>query len=102
MRASWSLWILVAVVTCSIVASSGGQSPADRPDGVDVDRWVSISDSAGIVLTEPIVGVPVPGTDRLEIVPALRPRTGVLMVNAQDRWMRVDLELPAARAHPLH
>ena len=102
MKPSWSLWILVAVVTCAIVASSRGQSPADRPAGVDADRWVPISDSAGIALTEAIASVAIPGTERRELIPALRPRTGVLMVKAQDRWMQVELELPAARLHPLH
>ena len=99
MKASWSQWILVAVVTCSVVASSRGQSPADRPDGVDADRWVPISGSAGIVLTESMF---VPGTDPRVIVPTRGPRTGVLMVKAQGSWIRVDLELPAARLHPLH
>jgi hypothetical protein len=99
MKASWSLWILVAVVTCSVVASSRGQSPADRPGGVDTDRWVPISDSAGIVLTEAMF---VPGTDRREIIPTLRPRTGALMVKTQGRWIQVELEAPAARVHPLH
>jgi hypothetical protein len=98
MKVTWSQWILLATA-CLIVASSRGQAPADRPDGVDADRWVPISDSAGIVLTETMF---VPGTDRRELIPVPRPRTGVLMLKAQGRWMRVDLEPPAARLHPLH
>jgi hypothetical protein len=100
MRVTRSQWLLAATA-CLIVAASTAQSAADRPPGVDEASWLPISDTAGIVLKEPI-GVPVPGTDRLELIPTPRPRTGVMMVKTQGRWIRVDLELPPARAHALN
>ena len=100
MSGTRSQWF-VAATACLIVAASTAQSAADRPPRVDEASWLPISDTAGIVLKEPI-GVAVPGTDRLELIPTPRPRTGVMMVKAQGRWIRVDLELPPARAHALN
>ncbi|HEX7237663.1 MAG TPA: hypothetical protein VF405_11920 [Gammaproteobacteria bacterium] len=100
MKIARSQWLLAATA-CLIVAASTAQSAADRPPGVDEARWLPISDTAGIALTEP-VGVALPETDRLELIPTPRPRTGVMMVKTQGRWIRVDLELPPARAHALN
>jgi hypothetical protein len=99
MKGSWSLWILVAVVACAIVASSRGQS-ADRPNGVDAERWVALSATAGIVLTDGAALAVADPRGRL-IAPANRQVTGVLMVKTATGWTRVDLELHAARVQPL-
>jgi hypothetical protein len=102
MKASWSLSILVAVVAYSLIASGLGQSSADRPPGVDADRWVPISDTVGIVMRQSMTtSVPGFSPDRRMIVPGLRQGTGVLMVKVEGVWMRVDLALPEPRVQPL-
>lgn len=101
MKITRSQWILVAAA-CLIVVSSAAQSGADRPPGVDENRWVPISATAGIVLTE-VSGMPASFrlTD-LEAATPLRAGTGILMVKRAGAWMRVDLEFPQPRAQPLH
>jgi hypothetical protein len=105
MKVTRSQWLLV-VTACLIVAASHGQSAADRPPGVDEDRWIPISDVAGIVVTE--FSMPLRGTFRMNadgtattVPEALRRGTGILMVKRGSAWTRIDLELPAPRVQPL-
>jgi hypothetical protein len=103
MRVTRSQWLLVATA-CLIVAASAAQSGADRPPGADGNNWVPISDSAGILLTNP---AGIPGAIRLnvptsEVQTLIAGRgTGILMVKQGGIWMRVDLELPPPRVQPL-
>lgn len=103
MKITRSQWIVVATA-CLIVAASAAQPDADRPPGVDESRWVPLSDTAGIALTS---GIALPASVRLlgsnaEVVPqVLRSGTGILMVKSGGVWMRVDLDLPQPRVHPV-
>lgn len=97
-----SQWMLVAAA-CLIVASSAAQS-SDRPPGVDENSWVPISATAGIVLTN-VTGMPAAVRLResdVDIAVSLRAGTGILMAKYAGAWMRVDLEAPQPRVHPLH
>jgi hypothetical protein len=99
MNVTRSQWILVATA-CLIVAASSAQSGADLPPGADANSWVPISDSAGILLTNVPTLPRVPGMP--DEILRLREGTGVLMVKRGGAWMRVDLEFPQARLHPLN
>ncbi len=102
MKITRSQWLLVASA-CLIVASSAAQSGADRPPGVDENRWVPISATAGIVLTN-VPGMPTASRFRdgaAEPVVPLRAGSGVLMVKHAGAWMRVELDLPQPRVQPL-
>jgi len=116
MKITRSQWMVVATASL-IVAASTAQSAADRPPGIDESRWVPISDTAGIVLTEVTARSGQIRPEALERMPealrlqlqslnrdaiTLRPATGILMVKHRGAWMRVDLELPPARVQPLH
>jgi hypothetical protein len=94
-------WTLIAAA-CLIVAASAAQSDADRPPGVEENRWIPISDTAGIALTSSSA---LPASVRLRqsdaaVPQVLRSGTGILMVKSGGAWMRVDLDLPQPRVHP--
>ena len=101
MKVTRKQWILVTAA-CLVVAASAAQSGVDRPPGTDGGNWVPISDSAGILLTN----VAAPGAFRLHgfNVESIGPMqsTGILMVKRGRTWVRVDLELPQPRVHPLN
>jgi hypothetical protein len=105
MKITRSQWILVTAASL-IVAASAAQSVADLPPGADGNNWVPISDTAGILLTSP---AGIPGAIRLQPQQGFNVETiaagrgpGILMVKHGGAWMRVDLELPPARVHPLN
>ena len=100
MKVTRSQWILVTA-TCLIVAASAAQSGADLPPGADGNNWVPISDTAGILLTNP---AGIPGAMRFQPLQGFNVETivagrgpGILMVKHGGAWLRVDLELPPAR-----
>ena len=101
MKVARKQWILVTAA-CLIVAASAAQSGVDRPPGADGNNWVPISDSAGILLTN----VAALGAFRLQgfNVEPIGPMqsTGIVMVKRGGTWVRVDLELPQPRIHPLN
>jgi hypothetical protein len=98
MNVTRSQWILVTAA-CLIVAASAAQSGANLPPGADGNNWVPISDSAGILLTN-VPALRLQGFDVETIVPMQS--TGTLMVKRGRTWVRVDLELPQPRVHPLN
>jgi hypothetical protein len=98
MKVTRSQWILVTAA-CLIVASSAAQDGVDRPPGTDGNNWVPISDSAGILLTN-VPALRLQGVNVETIVPMQS--TGILMVKRGRTWVRVDLELPQPRVHPLN
>lgn len=105
MKVTRSQWILVTAA-CLIVAASAAQSGADLPPGADGNNWVPLSDTAGILLTNP---AGIPGAIRLQPLQGFKVDTivagrgdGILMVKHGGTWMRVDLEFPPARVQPLH
>jgi len=68
--------IIAAVLLAASLAGLGSKSSKSRPDGVAEDRWVKISDSAGLVVTDKDA----------------KTTTGFLFVKRGERWVAVEIE----------
>lgn len=61
MKALVSISLLTTMALLVMATRVPAQSPSDRPRGVNEESWVSVSDSVGIVVTDP-GAMPTPGT----------------------------------------
>jgi hypothetical protein len=93
---------IVTIVLLAGVVWSRAQTPADRPPGVDPDRWIPLTDSVGIVVLSTTGGAPLvlrnfsPPVD----IP-FGSATGRLMARHNGQWLAFDeLGSTEARLHP--
>jgi hypothetical protein len=80
--------VLLAVCSILILSNAGSADAPDRPDGVDQDHWIPISDSVGLVIDHPL---PPSRSTRHE----LRAVEGYFAVKQHGAWWRVDTRSPA-------
>jgi hypothetical protein len=104
--------ILIAGILMSAVRA---QPEANRPPGVPIENWISISESAGIVIGNvPRIptryrfdprqpGVPIPLPPGANTIPyGVQSLPGVLMAKHGGVWIRVETPMPPAQLQPLH
>jgi hypothetical protein len=105
MKALLSKTVVVAVALFVLTTWVRAQSGSDMPPGIDQARWLPLSDSAGILLTD-VPSTSPRATYRFEgnepvVIPDLQQGTGVLIAKLNGLWTRVDLSPPPARAQRL-
>ena len=105
MKALLSKSILVAVALLAAATWVRAQSQGDRPPGVDAERWIPISDNAGVWLMGGLTQSPpisrAPGV-RTSICIECIQRTGQLMVKFNGAWFQVHAPEPPIRFEQLH
>jgi hypothetical protein len=104
----WNL-ILVAVVLVAAATWVRAQPQSDRPPGVAAERWISISDNAGVMLLEVPSQLPqgfpsiLPPEVAQRFAERFTPKApGLLMVKVGGKWTQVDVPLPPPRFEQLH
>jgi hypothetical protein len=93
------VFVAVLVMTTWVRA----QSQSDRPPGVDEGSWVAISDTVGLVLVDvSFVAHSATPSDIPRGLSGFPQSTGILMVEVNGLWTRVEFAEAPARVRPLH
>jgi hypothetical protein len=85
-------WLLILSTVIAIQFANGATTP-DRPAGVDVGHWISVSDKMGFVITTPAAPGALVTTDRQPLLLA-PPAEGYFMVRTGNAWQRIIIQDP--------
>jgi hypothetical protein len=95
--------VVVAVVVLAVVVSTYGLAQTQsRPPGVSAQDWVAISDTAGVVLGDPVARNSYQSAGGQSFAGMAR-FAGTLMVLRNDAWVVVQMAPDSTpRLQPLH